>query len=288
MHQHNRMDAELAYWLKKYLIYWGTQSLMNLIAKGSRRLSSLMKAAASQNHIGWMELLHGKLSIDIKAIQKLHCTLSPCHINGSDWMKAMASHLMQASHCQWIFCNFTLHDKQWGYLHFQQRKDLLWELDKLIDMPSDEVPEGSRYLLKLDYSDLYSASFEHQSYWVLAVRVACQASQRAEAHAKASCTLLTSHSKSSSGLITTRSHRYNFTNDDKQMECKLGITLKHNKRTQPNANEMTNSSNKCLQKPDWHKMGPFSLPNSSGCILNLLPIKTEGITICCPKRPCYT
>ena len=40
-----------------------------------------------------------------------------------------------------IFHNFTLHDKQRGYLRLQQCKDLLWELDKLIDTPPDEVPE---------------------------------------------------------------------------------------------------------------------------------------------------
>ena len=71
-------------------------------------------------------------------------------------MKGMASHLMHASHSQWIFCNFTLHDKQRGSLRLQQRKDLLRELDKLIDTPPDEVTEESRYLLKLDYSDLYN------------------------------------------------------------------------------------------------------------------------------------
>ena len=71
-------------------------------------------------------------------------------------MKGMASHLMHASHSQWIFRNFTLHDKQRGSLRLQQRKDLLRELDKLIDTPPDEVTEESRYLLNLDYSDLYN------------------------------------------------------------------------------------------------------------------------------------
>jgi hypothetical protein len=250
MHQHNRTDAKLAYWLEKYLIYRGTRSLTSLIARGGEGLPSLMKAAASQDHIGWTEFLHGKISIDIEAIQQLHCTLSPCRINGSDWMKAMASHLIQASHCQWIYRNFTLHDKQQGYLRLQQRKDLLQELDKLIDTPPDEVPEGSRYLLELDYSDLYNAPFERQSYWVLAVRAARRAGRRARTHAKASRRTRTSHSKRSSWPIMTRSPRYNFTNDDKQMERELGLILKHNKCTRPITNEPTNPSNKRLRKPD--------------------------------------
>ncbi len=91
----------------------------------------------------------------------------------------MASHLMQASHCQWIFWNFTLHDKQRGYLCLQQCKDLLWELDKLIDTPLGDIPEESRYLLELDYSKLYNASFEGQTYWVLAMKAVRRAGRRA-------------------------------------------------------------------------------------------------------------
>jgi hypothetical protein len=134
-----------------------------------------MTAAASQDLIGWTEFLHGKISVDIESIQHIHCTLSPCRTTGSDWMKAMASHLMQASHCQWIFRNFTLYDKQRGYLRLQHCKDLLRDLDKLIDTPSDDIPEESRYLLELDYSELYNAPLEQQSYWVLAMKAARRA-----------------------------------------------------------------------------------------------------------------
>jgi hypothetical protein len=116
MHQNNRTDAELAYWLEKYLIYRGTRSLTSLIMKGGGGSTVLLKAAASQDLIGWTEFLHGKISIDIEKIQDLHCTLSSCRITGSDWMKGMASHLMHASHSQWILRNFTLHYKQRGYL----------------------------------------------------------------------------------------------------------------------------------------------------------------------------
>ncbi len=146
-----------------------------LITKGGGGSPQLMTAAASQDLIGWIKFLHGKISVDIESIQHIHCTLSPCRITGSDWMKAMSFHLMQASHCQWIFWNFTLHDIQRGYLRLKHCKDLLRELNKLIDTPSDDIPEKSRYLLKLDYSKLYDASFEQQSYWVLAMKAARRA-----------------------------------------------------------------------------------------------------------------
>jgi hypothetical protein len=184
MHEHNRTDAKLAYWLEKYLIYRGTRLMTALITKGGGGLPQLMTAAASQDLIGWTEFLHGKISVEIESIQHIHCTLSPCRTTGLDWMKATASHLMQALHYQCIFRIFTLHDKQWGYLCLQHCKDLLRELDKLINTPSDDIPEESRYLLELDYSELYNAPLEQQSYWVLAMKAARRAGRQASASAR--------------------------------------------------------------------------------------------------------
>jgi hypothetical protein len=94
---------------------------------------------------------------------------------GTDWMKSLATHLIHISHSQWILRNFTLHNKQCRYLRLQQRRDLLREVNSLLDTPPDEVPEESRYLLELEFLTLYNATFEHQSYWVLAMKAARRA-----------------------------------------------------------------------------------------------------------------
>jgi hypothetical protein len=60
MHNYNRTDAELAYWLKKYLIFQGTRSLTALIMAGGGGLSQLMRAVASQDLIRWAKFLHSK------------------------------------------------------------------------------------------------------------------------------------------------------------------------------------------------------------------------------------
>ncbi len=52
MHNYNRMDAELAYWLEKYLVFRGTSSLTTLIMAGGGGLLQLMIAEASQDLIG--------------------------------------------------------------------------------------------------------------------------------------------------------------------------------------------------------------------------------------------
>jgi hypothetical protein len=52
MQDFNRTDAELAYWLEKYLIFRGTRSLTVLITMGGGVSSQLVRAAASQDLIG--------------------------------------------------------------------------------------------------------------------------------------------------------------------------------------------------------------------------------------------
>ena len=163
-------------------------------------------------------------------------------------MKGLASHLMHASHNQWILRNFTLHDKHRGYLRLQQRKDLLRELDRLIDTPPEEVPEGSRYLLELDYSDLYNSTFEHQSYWVLAMKAARRAGRRAKARQQGPRKTRRPHSLKD--RTNRRAPCYDFTNDDTRMARELGLIPKHNKRKSACATDATNASNKRLRNPD--------------------------------------
>ena len=81
-------------------------------------------------------------------------------MTGEDWMKAFVSNLIQISHSQWIFCNFTLHNKQSGYLSLLKRSLVLKEVDQLLDMAPEDILAGSQYLLELDYSTLYNAPLE--------------------------------------------------------------------------------------------------------------------------------
>ena len=47
----------------------------------------------------------------------------------------------------------------------------------MLDTPPDKLPQDSQYFLELDYSTLYNASIERQSYWVLAIKAVHHAGQ---------------------------------------------------------------------------------------------------------------
>jgi hypothetical protein len=94
MRQNARTDPELAYWIEKYLLFRGTLSFTSLVDEDTFASTDVRVAAVGQDLIGWTEFLHGKVSVEIAAIQNLHCMSSPsCRLTGADWMKAFISHL---------------------------------------------------------------------------------------------------------------------------------------------------------------------------------------------------
>jgi len=142
------------------------------LAKDEFTLIDVRVAAIGQDLIGWTEFSHGKVLVEIASIQNLHCMSSPsCRLTGADWMKTFISHLLQVSYSQWIFWNYTLHDKQWGNLHLCLCADALCKIHKLLETPLLEVPPESQYLLELDHSDMYNVSYEEQAYWDSALNV---------------------------------------------------------------------------------------------------------------------
>ncbi len=103
MHEHDQMDAKLAYWIEKYLLFHGTRTMSYLVWDlGS---SHIKAAVASQDTIGWGEFLHGKVSVAIAKIQEIPCKLSLCCMTGKDRMKHFTAKLLQVLHSQCLCWN---------------------------------------------------------------------------------------------------------------------------------------------------------------------------------------
>jgi len=197
--------------------------------------------------IRWTEFLHGKVSIEIASIQKLHCMSSlACRLTGNDWMKPFITHLLQMSHSQWIFRNYTLHSKQRGYLHLRLRSDTLCEINELLETPLSEIPPQSQYLLELDHSSMYNARYEDQAYWVLALKAARRAGRRA-------AVLRRSRGRSQCNRLATTGKKKIFY-DFSELVGQMGYELRQQAPTRkpPHATSVLFSigSNKRLRKPD--------------------------------------
>jgi hypothetical protein len=214
---------------------------------GGPATSLVSMAAASQDLIGWVEFLHGKVFVEFRTIQDIHCALSSYHMTGEDWMKAFVLHLIQISHSQWIFRNFTLHGKQRGYLSLLKRATVLKEVDWLLDMAPEDIPAGSQYyVLELDYSALYIASLERQSYWVLAMKAACRAGKQ-----DAKLSKRRGHSqREMRAKLSTRKPKYDFSREEAQLQRELGVSNSSRRQSLNSQTGVDCASNKKLRKPD--------------------------------------
>jgi hypothetical protein len=141
----------------------------------------MMNVATALDAIGWVNFMEGKLPKALFSMQASALACSPSRLSIVDWSKQLVSRILHISHAQWIFRNFTLHDKAQGYLTQVKRQAILKEIDKLSQLDPNDIPPGSRYLLEMDFSTVRNSSLDEQSYWVLAMKAARKAGRRAAA-----------------------------------------------------------------------------------------------------------
>ncbi len=90
--------------------------------------------------------------------------MSSNYLNGLDWTKQFITDILQITHSQWIYQNILLHDKCQGYLHNKKSEELMKEMESLVDLAPEEVPESSRFLFKINFTELSRYHIETQKY----------------------------------------------------------------------------------------------------------------------------
>ena len=108
----------------------------------------------------------------------MHLVLGCHRINGEQWVKQFISKLLHVTHIQWIFRNFTLHDKQRGWLRRKEKSERMGKNENLWETDADDIPEGSRFLLEMDYDKLLQSNFHDKTYWVVATEAAIVAGKK--------------------------------------------------------------------------------------------------------------
>lgn len=130
--------------------------------------------------IGWTELLHGKIPISLTTMQGHYCVSYKTYqgMTGRSWARAFIYQLLQISHAQWLFRNFTLHHSTRGYLATKARLKILQKISDLANVHALDIPESSQFLLEIDFKGLILSKLDGQAYWVAAMQAAIKAGQR--------------------------------------------------------------------------------------------------------------
>jgi hypothetical protein len=171
MSQENQTDPEILYWIPKFILMRGDKPLstMGFMPPQFKAL------AASQDLIGWRDFTEGHISTHFYAIQTFHLAMSSSYLNVEDWTKQFISELLQITHSQWIFWNISLHNKTHRYISNKKGEEIIQQINVLSEVAPEEVPEDSRFLLEIIFSELSKTHLEMQTYWALAMDAALKA-----------------------------------------------------------------------------------------------------------------
>jgi hypothetical protein len=118
MHQDGQTNQEIVYWRPKYILLRGQQTMADL---GSMS-ASMQQAAVSQGAISWCKFTEDKVSTKIASIHRTTCKVSPCMIDGNDWMRHFIFHVLHITHSQGIFRNVTLYTSICGTLRLKSTR----------------------------------------------------------------------------------------------------------------------------------------------------------------------
>ena len=123
---------------------------------------AMAEVATGFDSIGWVDVLHGRLPVALHRYQTAYCRSVNSRMTGTDWMKQFTTKLLNITHAQWAYRNFSLHNKTTGYLRQAHQAEVLAEIATLSTSDPEEVPEGSRFLLEVDMVNLDSTSLAQQ------------------------------------------------------------------------------------------------------------------------------
>ena len=171
-----RTDSDMAFWILAILRLRGEVEGIRLEVMPPNVRAVVEDIFA----IGWVEFLHGKIPRSLVTLQMNHCDTYPCGrgFSGLEWTKGFITRLLQISHAQWLYRNFTLHHQTRGYLAIWSKVEVLEKIAELAEVEPDEVPAESRFLLEVDFTRLVLDRTERQEYWVAAMLAAVRAGKR--------------------------------------------------------------------------------------------------------------
>ena len=168
-----RTEPELSFWIVRILRLRGSYQEVPW-----DHMSDAVKVVVQEILcIGWTEFLQGKIPLSMTTLQGEFCTAreSTCGMTGQSWARSFIYQLLQISHSQWLYRNFTLHHRTRGYLATKARLEILERISDLADVRATDIPEESAFLLEIDFKGLVLSKLSRQVYWVAAMQAAIKA-----------------------------------------------------------------------------------------------------------------
>ena len=245
-------DAELRYFLAKFLHFRGERSMCSL----GQMSVAVREVAEDIDLIGRVDILHGRIPNSLRQFQQGYCATINSRMNGADWAKAFVTKLLDISHGQWTYRNFSLHNKVKGHLALTEQAEVLSEIATLACSRLEDIPPNSRFHVKLEVGRLDAQSLAQQKYWISAMKAALKAGRRCSPMNRCHGNRTRIDTKTPTLTSSQRRNLHLFRRRieslerDLREELDLDCSSWRTKRPRQLPNDSGNGSNKRLRKPD--------------------------------------
>ena len=121
--------------------------------------------------------MEGMVCKEIRAIQRTHSPVTGLQCNTERWGRELITHLLEVTHGQWLYCNVQVHDKITGTLATQREEELHMERERQQELKTKGLLDDDCYLAECNLGDLEDTSGIRETYWLLAIQAAREASR---------------------------------------------------------------------------------------------------------------
>jgi hypothetical protein len=97
--------------------------------------------------------------------------------NTERWGVELVTHLLEVTHGQWLYRNVQVHDRITGTLATQRKEELQMEIERQRELGTEGLLEEDGYLAECNLGDLEETSGMKETYWLLAIKAAREASR---------------------------------------------------------------------------------------------------------------
>ena len=133
--------------------------------------------ARAQDLIGWWRFMEGMVCKEIRAIQCTHSSVTGLRCNTECWGRELVTRLLEVTHGQWLYRNVQVHDRIMGTLTTQQKEELQMEIERQQELGTEGLLNDNCSLSECILGDLEDTSGIRETYWLLAIQAAREASR---------------------------------------------------------------------------------------------------------------
>ena len=93
------------------------------------------------------------------------------------WGRKLVTRLLEVTHGQWLHRNVQVHYSITGTLATQRKEELQMEIEHLQELRKEGLLDDGCYLAECNLGDLEDTSGIRETYWLLAIQAAWEASR---------------------------------------------------------------------------------------------------------------